>query len=292
MKAIATAVAIAITIVGAGSADAQVTRKQGRIVFERDKAPSAYLGLSLNTFQQDSNGTKLKQSVTVHSVAKNSPAEKAGVKVGDEIISTNGMPPFDANFGPLAIGDTVELRIRREGKERDVTIVAEARPAGYGNTFERRIVSGPDSAGRSIWRFVPYSVRPDSLFLKRDSSMLRFFRDMPRGFEYHGELSPGAIFQSFELGGRAIGGAEFSEMDPALAEYFNGQRGLLTLRVVPETPADRAGLQPGDVILKAKDRTVQRVSDLRAIVAANPEAVKLEISRKGQLRTIELKTRR
>jgi S1-C subfamily serine protease len=98
------------------------------------------------------------------------------------------------------------------------------------------------------------------------------------------------IFRSMELGARAIGGAELTEMDPSLAAYFNVDRGVLTLHVVPETPADRAGLQAGDVIVKAKDRPVYRVSDLRAIVASNPDGVKLEVLRKGQKQTLELKT--
>ena len=79
-------------------------------------------------------------------------------------------------------------------------------------------------------------------------------------------------------------------MDPGLADYF-GATGLLALKVLPETPADRAGLQPGDVVVKAKDRAVRTVAELRSIIAANPDGVKLEVRRKGQTRTLELKTR-
>jgi hypothetical protein len=139
----------------------------------------------------------------------------------------------------------------------------------------------------------------DSFVFKGDSALTRIFRVRPGEsmlgaepgeFRFEGELGPNMIFRSMELGARAIGGAELTEMDPSLAAYFDLDRGLLTLRVVPETPADRAGLQAGDVIVKAKDRSVYRVSDLRAIVANNPDGVKLEILRKGQKHTLELKT--
>jgi hypothetical protein len=147
-------------------------------------------------------------------------------------------------------------------------------------------------------RMTPYgSMLHDSLIWKhRDSTFMHFFKSVPgdrlKQFEFQGDLGPGAIFHSIELGSRSVGGAEFSEMSAELAQYFNGQRGLLTLRVVPETPADRAGLQGGDVVLKAKDRTIQSVSDLRAIIAANPDGVKLEISRKGKAQTLEFSAKR
>src|SRR5205814_8339211 len=98
--------------------------------------------------------------------------------------------------------------------------------------------------------------------------------------------------KSIELGTRSIGGAEFTTLVPEMRDYFKTDHGLLTLRVVPETPADRAGLQPGDVVLKAKERSVNNVDDLRSIVAANPEGVKLDIIRKGEAKSLELKTRK
>lgn len=309
----ATALALVFAIVTIG--DAQ-TRKPG------------YLGIRFaeTVIRSDAERT---DRVVVEGVSKDSPAEKAGVQTGDEIVRINGLGATNGKFSALARtlveGDTIRLHLKRDGKEREVAIVAAARSGGM---FAREWVLETDSVRRLMlhyldsarvhldsarfpnirimtgdsftMRFAPFGrMMADSFFFKGDSAMARVFRvrpgesmlgGAPGKFHFEGELGPGMIFRSMELGARAIGGAELTEMDPSLAAYFDVERGVLTLRVVPETPADRAGLQAGDVIIKAKDRSVYSVSDLRAIVAANPDGVKLEVLRKGQKRTIELKT--
>ena len=67
---------------------------------------------------------------------------------------------------------------------------------------------------------------------------------------------------------------------------------MLTLRVAAETPAARAGLMAGDIIVKANGRAVTRVAELRNALFAQPETVKLEILRKGDTRTLEIQLRR
>lgn len=307
----------------ANSADAQV-------VFARKSGPQGYMGIRYDEEYEQRNDQSM-QRVIVRDVSKDSPAEKAGIKAGDEIIRINGLAAGNGKFtaiaGTLAEGDTVHLRLKREGKERNVTLVAAARPAGMLSGSREYVVSA-DSVRRLMRVFIDSArfhldslrlprirVAPgdssfdirierfrgmpgDSLMWRGDSAMGRAFRMMPgdgllpREWRFERELGPDVILHSMELGRSSISGAEFTPMEPGLAEYFGNQRGLLTLRVAPETPADRAGLQSGDVVLKANGRVVQRISDLRAIVAGNPEGVKLDIMRKGQARSIDLKTRR
>lgn len=298
IKSILFAIALAMVVPGVTNAQVVYTKKIG---------PSGYLGLSFREEVVAEGDAKTTETIRVGQVSKDSPAEKAGVKPGDEILRINGLMATNGKFAAiartLAEGDTVKLRIKREGTERDITIVAAARPAGYGLT--REITIAPDSIRRRMLKYLDSArVHLDSLRLPdihvrhSNDSLFSFhigrhgvLRDTLMFRRHGGELGPAAIFHSMELGTRAIGGAEFSEMNEGLAQYFNGRRGLLTLRVTAETPADRAGLQSGDVVLKAKDRTLDKISDLRSIIAANPEGVKLEVSRKGQIRTLELKTR-
>ncbi len=90
------------------------------------------------------------------------------------------------------------------------------------------------------------------------------------------------------VGLRGVAGAELTELEPELAEYFrNTDRGLLVLRIAPGTPADRAGLRPGDVVTAAGGRRMESVAELRRILAL-PEAgeVPLRVVRKG--RTLDL----
>jgi predicted metalloprotease with PDZ domain len=94
------------------------------------------------------------------------------------------------------------------------------------------------------------------------------------------------------LGSRSVAGAEFEEMNAGLASYFGTDEGALVLRVSAGTPAARAGLQPGDVVLEANEREVDSVEDLRDAVAraqrTRGRAVQLEILRRGQRHELDL----
>ena len=96
----------------------------------------------------------------------------------------------------------------------------------------------------------------------------------------------------FELARSGIAGAEFEEMNDGLASYFGTSDGLLVLRVAPETPAARAGLQAGDVVLSVDGEPVTEVSQLRARMLRAPQqndgALRLEILRRGARHTLEL----
>jgi serine protease Do len=71
-----------------------------------------------------------RRGLLVWGIEERSPADRAGVKVGDIIREVNGQPvtrAVDAQqriFG-ATIGDRIRLRLEREGERRDVTIVLE-----------------------------------------------------------------------------------------------------------------------------------------------------------------------
>jgi membrane-associated protease RseP (regulator of RpoE activity) len=274
--------------------------------------------------------------VLVKDVSKGSPAEKAGLKAGDEILRINGMSAangkFEAVARTLTEGDTVKLRIKRDDKEREYTVIAAARPAGHAGRLGSETIIFSEDSVRVLMRGIMDSamVRLDSIkfphfrFERGDSGNInirieRFnnghgdtlifgrpdtaeMRKLRERFEtrapgeiwrhFEGELGPGMIFKSIELGARSIAGAEFTTLDPAMKPYFGTDRGLLTLRVVPETPAARAGLMAGDVVVKANDRAVNTISDLRSLIVARQETIKLEVLRKGETKTLEIQTQR
>jgi hypothetical protein len=93
------------------------------------------------------------------------------------------------------------------------------------------------------------------------------------------------------IGSRAIAGAELTELNPELGEYFGASEGVLVVRVPDGTPAARAGLLAGDVITDVNGRTIDDVSSLRRQIARvqSGDPIRLMILRKKQPRTIELK---
>lgn len=104
-----------------------------------------------------------------------------------------------------------------------------------------------------------------------------------------GDRPPAAV------GLRAVAGAEFRGLDPALARYFGVERGLLVLEVAQGTPAQISGLEPGDVVKSIDDQPVHTVTDLRRLLLQRQmtgrmpdSSLQMEIIREGVPRTLEL----
>ena len=347
---------------------AQAPQLSAQIVVEAH-ARRGYLGFSFEREATNRDGAR-SLSLAVTDVRKDSPAERAGLQAGDVILRLNGLNASESLLnsisGSLMPGDTVTLRVRRAGSERDLRLVAAAPPAGY---FELRAVPGfradsvrgmlrlfvdSISAGldttrfrffsrdsafviqgdsvdgdsivvrRFMYRFPPDAAFRDSVLrrfpmdsvlrgLQLDSALRRFpmdsaFRHFRMDSTFRGQVhvfpgDGGRLFEFagppdgpgrdnlvlFGLGARAIGGARLETLNPELGRYFQTERGVLVLDVPQNTPARRAGLLPGDVILSADGESVSDVGGVyRAFARTREGAVKLEVLRRGERRTLEL----
>jgi predicted metalloprotease with PDZ domain len=108
--------------------------RNGDVVLDETDPPSkhAFVGLSLTELTPELReffGAPKDSGVLVSSVVENAPAAKAGVRVGDLIISVNGKPTASARDLRLAIrdnhaGDSIRVEVIR-GKSRQ-TLVATA----------------------------------------------------------------------------------------------------------------------------------------------------------------------
>lgn len=87
-------------------------------------------------------------------------------------------------------------------------------------------------------------------------------------------------------------GAQFQDLNPELAEAFGlpVSEGAVMVSVLPESPAEKAGLRAGDVITHFNQRRVTGGADLRNKIglARVGEKITLEILRNGQARTVTL----
>jgi membrane-associated protease RseP (regulator of RpoE activity) len=97
-------------------------------------------------------------------------------------------------------------------------------------------------------------------------------------------MRPAEIFRSgMSVGMRAVAGAELSELNPDLAGYFGVADGVLVLNAPDGTPAARAGLRAGDVIVQVNRTAVTSIGEVRrAMDAAAGATVEIRVLRRGQ----------
>ncbi len=79
--------------------------------------------------------------------------------------------------------------------------------------------------------------------------------------------------------------------EPALRSQLKlpADRGLVVARLVPDSPAAKAGIQEHDVLLKAGDKTLGQIPDLiEAVDAVKDTKLSLELIRAGQTLSVEV----
>jgi serine protease Do len=104
------------------------------------------------------------------------------------------------------------------------------------------------------------------------------------------------VFEQLKVQGKVTRGwlgVMIQQVTPDLAENFGLDRpiGALVGQVVPDSPADKAGLKAGDVIIEYNGREVSQMSMLPAMVASTSvgENAKLVLIRNGKKQNITVK---
>ena len=105
------------------------------------------------------------------------------------------------------------------------------------------------------------------------------------------ETASGAVKQLREHGkvSRGLLGVQVGAVNREMAEAFGLERpvGALVNDVTEGSAAERAGIQPGDVILAFNDDSIESSGDLPPLVGANPPGTEAEVmvSRNGKQKT-------
>jgi S1-C subfamily serine protease len=71
------------------------------------------------------------------------------------------------------------------------------------------------------------------------------------------------------------------KMGVELEETENG-KGLKVLKVAPDSPAEKAGLQKDDVVRHIGDKEVSSIQDVREAISSNEGNIRLEVWRDGK----------
>ena len=73
-------------------------------------------------------------------------------------------------------------------------------------------------------------------------------------------------------------GVVVQELTPPVAEALGIDHGVIVLKVVPSSPAKRAGLQPGDIILEIDGQPVRDATDLQFKIMKTPPGKEVSIT--------------
>ena len=200
------------------------------------------------------------RGVAVEKVLKDSPAEKAGLQNGDVIVRFDGESVTSVRkltrlIGEVAPDHKVNLTVLRNGSERDVQVTVGKREVSF------------EPSGFFRGEFPPMSAIPD----------LQQFPKIPNA-PMAGE---GGLFVWRTGAVRQIG-VTVSTLTKQLGDYFgiSDGTGLLINDVRPDSPAAKAGLKAGDVIIEIDGRQVKGDEDLmRGISDKKDGAVNITVVR-------------
>jgi serine protease Do len=208
---------------------------------------AGYLGVGVQEINADrAKALNLKETsgVEVTSVTENAPAAKAGIRVHDVILEVSGQK---IENGPAFV-DSIG------GKMAGTKVTLTVWRNGATQNFEAVLGSRPANGGAMTAPAIPPAMSPEDL-----RAMIA--GEAPRvGFE--GE-----------------------PLTAQLAEFFGVSQGegVLVRTVVAKTPAEKAGLKAGDVVIKVNGMPVASPREISGIVRQSKKVVFTVVRNKKEM---------
>jgi serine protease Do len=215
-------------------------------VFTATTPSSTYVGVFLAEIDGErAKALKLRDEhgVEVTKVEEDSPAAKAGLKVGDVLLDYNGqrvegIEQFRRFVRETPAGRDVKIGVSRDGNPQSMVVKIAARKM-MASAIEPMIMTAPRAAELPEIR-------------------------MPRG---------GMVFWS-----SSALGVEAEGLEGQLAQFFGVKEGVLVRSVSKGSAAEKAGLKAGDVIVKVDETSVSSPSELTRAVRSARSGTKKSFS--------------
>jgi serine protease Do len=233
-----------------------------------------YLGIGVAEIDDDrARALKLKDAhgVEIKNVEEDSPAAKAGLKEGDAILEYNGQ---------RVEGVDQFIRMVREtppNRKAALAIVRNGSPQTVAATIAKRneqaFAGGLLAPGFEL----QMPNMPGEVFGTTPTPPLRpFLPDMP-----HSML----LWESGAIG------IEAEALNAQLAEYFGVKDGVLVRSVAHNSPAEKAGIKAGDVVVKVNGETVSTPHEIASQLhgARNKHSVPFGLMRNHKELSLEVK---
>ncbi len=272
-------------------------------------AEQGWLGVSTQELSSDlRSGLDYDgDGVLVTRVIDNSPADRAGLRKGDILVSFNSralaspdqLRELVTDAGP---GRTVALRIVRDGEKRTLSVELAAR--GENDSTPSWDAPTPPTppvaprAPRTTWsREAPKADGETKVYRKtwksdgKGEPEVHLWKDGkevdPEEMDDHLKGLRG--MQGLQGMGRGRLGVRIESLNPDLASALGtgSERGVLVLEVLGGTPAEKAGIKAGDIIVSVDREVVSDADDLVSALRDEDGAVSIGVVRRGVKRTID-----
>ena len=255
---LSTAVSAGVDAQQTGTMQLPLPEINNRQIIIYNNGGNSYLGVQAQEVTKENFGKfglREVRGAAIEKVTENSPAARAGLQNGDVIVKFNGEEVESVRKLTRLIGETAPdhqavLTISRSGSEREVTVTLEKRKT-------------PEMPEGSLNNFFGAPEMPSlpQIQMPPNGRMMQ----IPRG-----ENNDRNVFV-YSSNSRQIGVSAVS-LSKQLADYFGaGDGGILINSVRENSPAAKAGLKAGDVIIEIDGVKVGDVPDLPRTFGAKTE---------------------
>ncbi len=287
-----------------------------RVIEKNDNVPAGWLGVNGRSIAELPGadiivlGLDRRAGVIVREVTPESAAARAGIVTGDVITRVDdfdiaGTADLGALLSSLPAGQAIKLRAIRDHQTVELNAVLGPRP----NTEPRDLMAPftlqPELSERAQlekrlgelivsirgYQKSPPSRETSEAIRELEIEIRRIYDDLralgpentgppPRELASRPDYPPSNLTGeapireiSFQLGFTA------RELTPQLAAILHASAGVLVSKIAKDSPAERAGLKAGDVIIGTQERVLLNVSQLQAFLATQHGTVTLKVVR-------------
>jgi len=213
--------------------------------FTKSKSNKGWLGITTQSVNKDLSEAfdlGIDYGALINEVFEDSPAEKAKLFEEDVIVSFNGEKVSDVDdlldlLDEAKAGDEVELVIFRDGDKKNIKVTVDEHPK----------------------KSYQYALKDDQ---KKKIKNGYFY-----GFNDEDEDGARRVFNSGDKT-RGYLGVNLIDLSDQLGEYFgvSEDEGVLITSVEKDSPAEKAGIKAGDVIITADNEKIEGSGDLSEII--------------------------
>jgi len=200
-------------------------------------------------------------------------ANSDGLRVGDQVMAIGN---------PFGVGQTVTMGIV-SGLGRNINLM------DYSNLIQTDAAINPGNSGGALVDMEGRLVGMNAAILSRSGGSQGIGFAIPTNMAMR-------VMESLRDEGhvqRAYLGVFPQLVDQSMADYYgmDKPRGVLVAQVSDDTPADRGGLEDGDIILSVDGKEIDNPSMLRNVISLSAvgEKVRLVLLRDGKEKRVSVK---